>query len=72
MLTRCIFIEFPEETVARDGIVSLEALVRNRKMKVRTILYVSKDWGSLCPFVAFYIMKINVRLHIHKRDDYKM
>jgi hypothetical protein len=54
------------------GNVSLENLARNRKMKVGTIQYVRKDWENNCPFVAFYIMKIIVRLHIHTRDDYKM
>jgi hypothetical protein len=41
-------------------------------MKVRTIQYVRKDWESNCPFVAFYIMKIIVWLHIPARDDYIM
>jgi hypothetical protein len=79
MLTRCIFIEFPEETVARDGNCFLRSLgtqqedeSQNNVPRDRAVQYVHNDWEGFCPFVALYIMKINVRLHICTWDDVGM
>jgi hypothetical protein len=79
MLRRCIFIEFPEETVARDVNCSLRRLgtqkeheSQNNVPRDKAVQYVRNDWERFCPFVALYIMKINVLLHIHTRNDYKM
>jgi hypothetical protein len=79
MLTSCIFIEFPEETVARDGNCSRRSLgtqqeneSQNNVPRDKAVQYVHNDWERFCPFIALYSMKINARLHIHTRDDYKI
>jgi hypothetical protein len=79
MLTRCIFIEILEETVGRDGnwfLMSLgtqpEDESQNNVSRDKAVQYVRNDWERFCPFVALHIKKINVQLHIHERDDYKM
>jgi hypothetical protein len=79
MLRRCIFIEIPEETVGRDENCFLRSLgthpedeSQNNVSRDKAVQYVRNDWERFSPFVALYIMKINVRLHIHTRDDYKM
>jgi hypothetical protein len=85
MLTRNIFIEFPEETEGRDENCLLRSLStqqedesqnnvpRDKAVQYCVISARCNDWEEgFCPFVALYIMKINVRFHIHTRDDYKM
>jgi hypothetical protein len=37
----------------------------------KTVQNVHNDWEWFCLFVAFYIMKINLRLRIHTRDNAK-
>jgi hypothetical protein len=61
------------------GIISLEGFgtqqedkSQNNITKDKAVQYERNDWERFCPFVALYIMKINVWLHIHTRDDYKM
>jgi hypothetical protein len=61
-LTRCRFIEFPEEPVAKDENCFLRSLStqqedesQNNVPRDKAVQYLRNDWEKFCPFVAFYI-----------------
>jgi translation initiation factor 2 beta subunit (eIF-2beta)/eIF-5 len=73
-LTMCKFNELPEVTVARDGNCFLRSLGtqqededQNNVASEEVVQQLSNDWERFRYFFAFYLMKVDVRLHIYTR-----